>query len=135
MVHNVKYFGTLELVSLLCLKHIIWEVNHLYSLPKFASGNKNIQVGNGQYVSVLFIIAGILDIHDQRFATLSLDSQIHEIVDLILGTKNTFELEGTINSREISFSFLNRSLPFFSKGTGHMETKGTGVFFLKKHHS
>ena len=42
-------------------------------------------------------------------------SEIHENVDLVLGIKNIFELEGIINSRESCFSFLNRSIPFFSK--------------------
>ena len=35
----------------------------LYSLPKFASKTDRIQVGNGQYISVLFIIPIIVDIH------------------------------------------------------------------------
>ena len=34
-------------------------------------------------------------------------------MDLILGVKNTFELEGIVNSRTCSFNFLNRSLPIF----------------------
>ena len=38
-----------------------------HSLPKFASKTKRIQVGNGQYVSVLFIISIIVDIHGHRF--------------------------------------------------------------------
>ena len=39
----------------------------LHSLPKFASKTQRIQVGNGQYVSVLFIIPIIIDIHGHRF--------------------------------------------------------------------
>ena len=35
----------------------------LHSLPKFASKTQRIQVGNGQYVSVLFVIPIIIDIH------------------------------------------------------------------------
>ena len=42
-------------------------------------------------------------------------SEIHENVDLVLGIKNIFELEGFINSRECCISFLNRSIPFFLK--------------------
>ena len=34
-------------------------------------------------------------------------------MDLILGVKNIFELEGLINSRIFSVNFLNRSLPIF----------------------
>ena len=34
----------------------------LHSLPEFASKMQRIQVGNGQYVSVLFIIPVIVEI-------------------------------------------------------------------------
>ena len=49
----------------------------LHSLPKFASKTQKIQVGNGQYVSVLFII--------------------RIIIDMVSGIKNVFKLEGVIN--------------------------------------
>ena len=39
----------------------------LHTLPKFASTTQRIQVGNGQCISVLFIIPVIIDIHGQRF--------------------------------------------------------------------
>ena len=37
----------------------------LHALPKFASNTQRVQVGNGQYVGVLFVIPVILDIHRQ----------------------------------------------------------------------
>ena len=40
-------------------------------------------------------------------------SEIHESVDLVLGIKNVFELEGVINSRDCRFEFLNRSVPIY----------------------
>ena len=69
----------------------------LLSLPKFASRTQRIQVGKGQCVSVLFIIPVIVDIHGHRFEIYTLVSEIHENVDLVLGIKNVFELEGIIN--------------------------------------
>ena len=39
----------------------------LHSLPKSTSKMQRIQVGNGQFVSVLFIIPVIVDIHRPRF--------------------------------------------------------------------
>ena len=42
-------------------------------------------------------------------------SEKHDNVDLVLGMKNVFELEGVIDMWDSSFKFLNRSLPFFSK--------------------
>ena len=69
----------------------------LHSLPKFASKTQRIQVGNGQYASVLFIIPRVIDIHSQRFKIFSLVSEMHENVELGLGIMNIFELEGIIN--------------------------------------
>ena len=53
----------------------------LHSLPKFASKPKRIQVGNGQYVSVLFIIPIVIDIHGHRFEIFTLVSEIHKNVE------------------------------------------------------
>ena len=39
----------------------------LHSLPKLALKTQRIQVGNGQYVSILFVIPIIIDIHGHRF--------------------------------------------------------------------
>ena len=85
----------------------------LHALPKFSSNMQRIQVGNGQYVSVLFVIPVIIDIHRHRFEIFTLVSEIHDNVDLVMGMKNIFELEGVIDSRESCFSFLSRSIPFF----------------------
>ena len=57
----------------------------------------------------------IVDIHGHRFEINTLVSEIHENVDLVLGIKNIFELEGVINSQDCCFKFLNRSLPIFTK--------------------
>ena len=39
----------------------------LHLLPKFASKTQRIQVGNGQFISVLLSIPIIVDIHGHRF--------------------------------------------------------------------
>ena len=59
----------------------------LHSLPKFASKTQRIQVGNEQFVSVLFIIPVIINVQGQRFEIYTLVSEIHENVDLVLGIK------------------------------------------------
>ena len=82
-------------------------------MPKFASKTQRIQVGNGQCVSILFITPVIVDIHGHRFEIYTLVSEINENVDLILGIKNVFELEGVINSSDCCFKFLNRSVPIY----------------------
>ena len=87
----------------------------LHSLPKFASKIQRLQVGNGLFVSVLFVIPVIIDVHGHRFENCTLVSEIHENVDLVFGIKNIFELEGVINSEDCCFKFLNMSLPNFLK--------------------
>ena len=76
---------------------------------------QRIQVGNAQFVSVLFIIPVIIDVHRHRFEIYTLVSEIHASVDLVLGIKNVFKLEEVINSWYYCFKFLNRSLPIFQK--------------------
>ena len=87
----------------------------LHALSKFASTTPSVQVGNGQYVAVLFVIPVIVDIPGHRFDVFTLVSEIHDSVDLVLGMKNVFELEGVIDTHDFSFKFLNRTLAFFSK--------------------
>ena len=96
-------------------KSFYMQCKSLHTLPKFASTTQRIQVGNSQCVSVLFIIPVIVDIHGHRFKIYTLVSEIHENVDLVLGIKNVFELEGVINSRDCCFEFLNRSVPIYPK--------------------
>ena len=79
-------------------KSYYMQYRSLCSLPKFASKTQSIQVGNGQFFSVLFIIPVIVDIHGHRFEIYTLVSEIHESIDLALGIKNAFELEGIRNS-------------------------------------
>ena len=87
----------------------------LHSLPKFALKTQRIQVGNRQYVGVLFIIPVIIEIASHGVEIYTLVSEIHDNVDLGLGIKNIFELQDVFNSWDCCFSFLNRSLPIFPK--------------------
>ena len=72
-------------------KSLYMQCKSLHSLPKFASKTQRIQVGNGQCVSVLFIIPVIIDVHGYRFKIYTLVSEIHENIDLVLDIKNVFE--------------------------------------------
>ena len=62
---------------------------------------------------ILFLIPVIIEVHNHRFEIYTLVSEIHENVDLVLGIKNVFELEGVINSRDCRFELLNRSVPIY----------------------
>ena len=103
----------------------------LHVLPKFSSNTQRIQVGNGQYVSVLFVIPVIIEIHGHRFEIFTLVSKIHDNVDLVMGMKNIFKLEGVIDSRESCFSFLSRSIPFFPVTTVEIMPKSQKMVIIE----
>ena len=98
----------------MCKSHYL-HCKWLHPLLKFASKTQRIQVGNGQFLIVFFIIPVTVDIHRHRFEAYTLVSKIHENVDIVLGMKNIFELEDVINSQDWCFNFLNRSIPIFQK--------------------
>ena len=87
----------------------------LHNLPKFASKTQRIQVGNGQYVGVLFVIPVIVEICSHRLEVFTLVSEIFDNVDMVLGIKNIFQLEGVIDSCESCFIFWSRSIPIFPR--------------------
>ena len=70
----------------------------LHTLPKLVPTSQRIQVGNGQYVAVLFVIPVIIKIHRHLFEVFTLVSEIHDNVDLVLGMKNAYELEGIVDT-------------------------------------
>ena len=103
----------------------------LHSLPKFTSITTRIQVGNGQYIGVLFVIPVIMTIQNHRYEIFTLVSEIHENVDLVIGIKNLFELEGVIDSWDSCVNFLNRSIPFFPKEKVSVKPKEQRLIILE----
>ena len=63
----------------------------------------------------LFVILVIVEICSHRLEVFTLVSEIFDNVDMVLGIKNIFELEGVIDSRESCFRFLSRSIPIFPR--------------------
>ena len=55
----------------------------LHTLPKFTASTQKIQVGNGQCISMLFIIPVIIEVNGHRFKIYTLVSEIHENIDLV----------------------------------------------------
>ena len=86
-------------------KSYYMQCKSLHTMPKITSTTRRIQVGNGQYVGVLFMIPVIITIQKHIFEVFTLVSEIHENVDLVLGIKNLFELEGVIDLRDSYLSF------------------------------
>ena len=104
---------------------------NLHMMPKFTSSKRRIQVGNGQYLGVLFVIPIIITIKNPRFEIFTLVLEIHENVDLVLGIKNLFELEGVIGSQNSCLSFLNRSIPFLPKEKVEVKPKEQKLMVLE----
>ena len=60
----------------------------LHDLPKFASKTKRIiQVGNSQYIGVLFAVMVIAEICSHRLEVFTVVSEIFDNVDMVLGIK------------------------------------------------
>ena len=100
-------------------------------MPKFTSTTRRIQVGNGQYVGILFVIPVVITIQNHRFDIFTLVSEIHENVDLVLGIKNQFEQEGVIDSWDSCLSFINRSIPFFTREKVEVKPKEQKLIVLE----
>ena len=62
---------------------------------------------------LLFVITVIIDVHSHRFEIIV--SEINENVDLVLGMKNVFKLEGVINSLDCFFKVSGRIPTHLSK--------------------
>ena len=102
---------------------------HLHHFPKFQSAIRHLQVGNGALVPALFVIPLLFKVQGHIFEVYTLVSEIQDKMDLILGVKNIFELEGIVNSRTCSFNFLNRSLPIFP--LAHYKIKPGKMAYVK----
>ena len=110
---------------------------HLHKYPKFNSTVKNLQVGNGELVATLFVIPFIFKVGKHIFEVYTLVSEIQQNMDIILGVKNMFEIEGEISCQTSQFRFLNRSLPIFTLSTHRIKVGAKAyvkakVPFIKK---
>ena len=112
-------------------KSYFLQCKNLHAMPKFTSSTRRIQVGNGQYVGVLFVIPVIITIQKHRFEIFTLVWKIHANVEFVLGTKNLFELEGVIDSQNSCLSFLNRSIPFFPREKVEVKPKEQKLIVLE----
>ena len=101
--------------NLICQYHTFRDVTVCTHCQNFPLTLKEYRLGNGQYVGMLFVIPVILTLQEHRIEVFTLVSEIHENVDLVLGIKNIFELEGVVDSCDSCLSFLNRSIPFFPR--------------------
>ena len=72
-----------------------------------------------------------MKIQKHRFEIFTLVSEIHGSVDLVIGIKNLFELEGVIDSWDSCVSFLNRSMPFFPREKVSVKPKEQKLLVLE----
>ena len=86
-----------------------------HSLPKFASKSQEDPSRKQTLCECTFCNPNNSKYTWSYIWNIYLSIKIHENVDIVLGIRNVFELEGVINSPECCFSFLNRSIPLFPK--------------------
>ena len=72
----------------------------LHSSLKFVSKTKYSLVGNGQYVSVLFLIPVVINLHGHRYEIYTLVTGIHDNVDMVMGIRDVYEIKGLISTRD-----------------------------------
>ena len=115
-----------------CMRH-----PHLHKYPKFHSTIRNLQVGNGELVATLFVIPFVFKEGNHLFKVYTLVSEIQQNMDIILGVKNMFEIEGEVTCCTSQFKFLNRSLLIFPLSTHRIKVGAKAyvkakVPFIKK---
>ena len=98
---------------------------------------KNLQVSNGELVATLFVIPFVFKVGKHMFKVYTLVAEIQQNMDIILGVKNMFEIEGEISCLTSQFRFLNRSLPIFTLSTHRIDVDAKAyvkakVPFIKK---
>ena len=64
----------------------------LHSLLKFVSRTKNILVGNGHYIVVLFVIPVVINLYGYIFDVYTLVSEIHDNMVMVMRIKNVYEM-------------------------------------------
>ena len=65
------------------------------------SKTKNILVSSGQYISVFFVIPVVINLQGYRFEVYTLVLEIHDYLDMVMGIKNMYEIEGVISTRDL----------------------------------
>ena len=88
-------------------------------------------MGNGQFVSALFMIPIVYKIGSHLFEIYTLVSEIQDNIEHIIGVKNMFQLEDELSCRHSGFKFLNRSVLIFSVEDYNIPPKGKGQVKIK----
>ena len=91
------------------------ENKSLHHLPKFSCDCRKVKVGSGELIKVFFAIPVMVNLHGHLFELFALVTNIEASTDIVWGIKNMYETEGVINTRNSSYEFMNRSLPFFPR--------------------
>ena len=65
----------------------------------------------------------MIEIHRYIFKVFTLVSEIHDNVDLVLGMKNAYELEGIVDMQDSSFRFLIGQYHFSLKNKWELSLK------------
>ena len=83
----------------------------LHKAPKFKSTVKSITVGNGQTIPVQFIVPVQMIFEEHRFEFYCLVLDAPDTNQIVIGIKEMYELEASLNTRSRKLEFMNRAAP------------------------
>ncbi len=83
----------------------------LHKAQKLSSTVQHITVGNGQKVPVQFIVPVQVTFGEHLFEFYCMVIDTPDSCQMVIGIKEMYELEASLNTRNRSFEFLNRTAP------------------------
>ena len=72
-----------------------------------------------------------MTIQNHRYEIFTLVSEIHKNIELVLGIKNLFELEGVLDLWDFCVNFLNQSIPFLPREKVSVKPKEEKILTLE----
>ena len=94
-------------------KRLYEKTEYLHKISKMRSTCTGIKIGNGSVIPVEFVFPVQIMIQGHLFEIYTIVAALQESIDLVIGMKNTVELEGILNTRTSSFDFLSCSIPIY----------------------
>ena len=108
---------------------LLYEVQELAFLTKIHIHHN--QNSSWQWTKCRCVVCYTSHIDHPKSKIFTLVLEIHEDVDLVVGIKNLFELEGVIDSWDSCVKFMNRSIPFFPREKDMVQPREQKVLTLE----
>ena len=126
---EVKVFYDLGAPKIYRAKSFYEGTKYLHRIPKVKPSCTGIKIGNGAVIPVNLVIPVQIMIQGQLFEIYTTVAALHEGIDLVIGIKHMFELEGILNTRTSSFDFFSQSIPIYPQND--LKVKQGGKVYIK----